>query len=269
MPAGSLLVYATTRHANRKRLGVNNMVTATELREFVDQNLNAAEIALNDLCLDEALAKNAAMIAEIPRFRALQLASAVKVSTAVLFVDMRGSTKRAMRLGPGPTFLTMHALLPTLAKLIEASDGFIVGYRGDGLFGVFGINEKGENAADFDMGRALADAGYCGNQMIQAVERVVCPALEDRGVEGDVEVGVGIDCGTIIVTRIGLPLGFEITAYGDAINRAAHLCSDMRGKVGLAPEARQQFPNGPGGTGRFTLVGEVSTITYPATCLRD
>lgn len=157
------------------------MVTATELCELAQENLIRASNALNGQ-ITEKLAK--AMLADIPSFAKLKLGAAVKVFAVVLFVDMRGSTKRAMRIGPEKTFLTMHALLPVLAKLIEANGGFIVGYRGDGLFGVFGISSQGKNPPKLDMRSLLQQAATCGMQMVEAVERVVSPALEEYGVPG-------------------------------------------------------------------------------------
>ena len=36
-----------------------------------------------------------------------------------LFLDIRGSTTRAMQIGAKKTFVTVHALLPTLAKVVD------------------------------------------------------------------------------------------------------------------------------------------------------
>jgi len=249
------------------------MVTATELRRLAQDNLERASKALTGL-MTEKLAK--AMLADLPGYARLKLGSAVKVDAVVLFVDMRSSTKRAMRIGPEKTFLTMHALLPVLARLIEANGGYIVGYRGDGLFGVFGINSQGKNPPDMDVEELLRQAVTCGMQMVEAVERVVSPALEENDVPGGVKVGVGIDMGEIIVTRIGLNIGFEVTAYGDAINNAAKLCARASNEVYLSETADEAYPSGPGGAAWTSAVFDKDEIeqvgvkfNYPSLMLED
>jgi class 3 adenylate cyclase len=231
------------------------MITPAALKKLVADSLKVAEMAIEGVLL-EKIAKS--MLADVPAFKALKLGSATKVSAAVLFVDLRGSTKRALRIGPRATFLTMHALLPPLAKLIESYDGYIVGYRGDGLFGVFGVGEDGSNPDGFQLKEVLSTAAACGQHMVEAVEEIVCPALEARKVEGGLRIGVGIDAGEIIVTRIGLPLGYELTAYGDAINAASKLCAKADGVVLLSNAVDDLYPTSAAGRVKTTALSDGS-----------
>jgi adenylate cyclase len=120
-----------------------------------------------------------------------------------------------------------------------------------------GIGKDGKNPADLDIGQTVSHASVCGQHMLEVVQEIVNPALEERGVEADLEIGVGIDVGEVIITRIGLPIGFEVTAYGDAINRASKICSKAQGAVYISNKADSAFPSGPGGTVRtFPVLNE-------------
>lgn len=63
----------------------------------------------------------------------LEFGSYAKDNFAVLFVDMRNSTKRAETLGEEKTFLSMHAYIPALLQVIEHYDGKVVDIMGDGI----------------------------------------------------------------------------------------------------------------------------------------
>ena len=79
--------------------------------------------------------------------------------------------------------------------------------------------------------------------MLEAVQKVVNPALDDFEIPGDIKIGVGIDAGQIIVTRIGLLDGFEITAYGDAVNTSAKLCARGNDEVIISTDANKELPS--------------------------
>ncbi|AUX35791.1 uncharacterized protein SOCE836_079900 [Sorangium cellulosum] len=178
------------------------------------------------------------MITDISAFSSskLEIGSAVKVPSAtVLFVDMRSSTRRAYELGAAKTYITMHSLLPALAHIVAEQNGYIVGFRGDGLFAVFGIDSNGNPSIG---AKAVGTACQAGCYMVEAVEAAVNPILEAFDIPGDVAVGVGVDAGEIVITKIGLQGMWEITAYGDAVNRAAKLCSKGSGQVIVSTEAQ-------------------------------
>jgi adenylate cyclase len=214
----------------------------------VRESVSAAVAAIDSLTFERKAA--ATMLAALPRYARLRLGSAVQVWTATLFVDLRDSTKRAQQLGPRNTFLTMHALLPALAYLTGEYDGYVVGFRGDGLFAAFGLRADGENPSDLDLGMQVQRAAVCGQTMIEAVRQVVNPILREYDVPGNLRIGVGIDCGQIVITRIGLSDGYETTAYGDSVNGAAKL-SGADGMVLLSHEAYRLYPHSPDGKVTF------------------
>jgi len=217
---------------------------ASTLVEVVEESLARAEKALTGVRLDEKLAK--AMVKDMPPFRRLTLGGCDSTWAAILFVDLRRSTHRAQQIGARRTFLTMHALLPALAHATSESGGCIVGFRGDGLFAAFGLDDHAAGRT-IDESAAVSDACRCGQWMIEATEHVVTPALQRRGCPGGLHIGVGVDCGTVIVTRIGLHFAEEVTAYGDAVNYASKLAGLAEDAVLVSEAADTRFPTNPGG----------------------
>jgi class 3 adenylate cyclase len=228
-----------------------------QLRKIVSDSLRRAEQAAIQMRLDardenEKIAK--AMVKDLPRFRNFTLGDGATAWGAILFVDLRNSTKRAKSIGPRKTYLTMHALLPALAYAVDQYGGYTVGFRGDGLFAVFGMNEHGRNPDGQSQGRVIVDACSCGQFMIEAVAKVVNPALEERECAGNLHIGIGIDSGTIVITRIGFLFADEVTAYGDAVNSAAKISDISDNTVIVSEEVDQLFPTSEGGRVKAKVV---------------
>jgi class 3 adenylate cyclase len=231
------------------------VISLEDLRAIVDASLDVADDTAVTIQLDAVggiveTRKHAAksMLQSLPPFSKLKLGTAVKVPASILFVDMRGSTRRALEVGPRATYLTMHALLPALARIVTDCDGYVVGFRGDGLFAAFGIDSHGNAVSAEKFKLSVGAASACGLTMIEAVEKVINPALEMYNVTGDVQIGVGLDAGEVVITRIGLMDGFEITAYGNAVNNAAKLCAKGNNEVIISTYADSLIPATPGGT---------------------
>jgi len=231
------------------------MATRSDVVLLVVENLAAAAKAADEAGLAKfAESYERGMVADIPRYRRLRLRSAEKAWSAVLFVDMRGSTERAKRIGPRNTFLTMHAFLPAMAFLASDAGGYVVGFRGDGLFAAFGINEHGVAPAGLDRGKAVQSAASCGQSMQEAIKDIINPLFSRYELTDDLTIGVGVDAGDIVITRIGIQGAHEVTAYGDAINMASKLCEGAKGEVWLSPAAESLYPSSVGGRVRTEKV---------------
>lgn len=226
------------------------MTQFEELTKIVAESLCRAEQATLSMKLSESHARHdraGTMVSDVPRFKQLALGFGSDAWSTILFVDLRGSTARARSVGAKKTYLTMHALLPALAFAVQEHDGYIVGFRGDGLFAAFGLNENGHNFEGYDQGKIVQRACACGRWMIEGVSKVVNPALDERDCRGNIHIGVGIDSGTVIFTRIGLYDGFEITAYGDAVNHASKITDLSDNNVCVSAKVNSLFPVSKGG----------------------
>jgi class 3 adenylate cyclase len=189
----------------------------------------------------------------------------------ILSVDIRGSTRRAMEIGAQGTFITMHVFMRAMIRLVAKAKGLVVGLRGDGLLAAFGRktfeDEDDLRVTTNESDHALLAATSCGDAMVRAVRNVVNPTLVKRDVPGDLRIGVGIECGRMIITKIGLLDAYDVTAYGPCVNRAAKISSEKANinKVVMGRDANKLFPSREGGrikVRRFRT--DMHLVEYPA-----
>jgi class 3 adenylate cyclase len=189
----------------------------------------------------------------------------------ILSVDIRGSTKRAMEIGAQGTFITMHVFMRAMIRLVAKAKGLVVGLRGDGLLAAFGRktfdDEDDLQVTTEESDNALLAATSCGDAMVRAVRKVVNPMLVKRDVRGGLRIGVGIECGRMIITKIGLLDAFDVTAYGHCVNRAAKISSEMGNidKVIMGRDANNLFPSKEGGRIKVRRFGtDMHVVEYPS-----
>ena len=195
----------------------------------------------------------------IPGYQAdyLEFGSFAKDNFAVLFVDMRNSTNRALQIGPEKTFLTMHAFIPALLEVIRCYDGKVVDIMGDGIMVFFG-----GKASNISKVIAVQNAGLCGKDMLIVRENVINPILKNDGIVREVDIGVGVSYGDVIVTKIGIQEFFDVKAYGDCVNKASKY-SDGYNQVKVSKQVKEMWPSSKGGKISFSLTkdGECYVIT--------
>ncbi len=131
----------------------------------------------------------------------------------VMFVDMRGSTRRAERRLPYDTVFLINQFLNAVSSAIVEADGQPNQVLGDGLLAVFGLKSDPEAAC-----RAAVAA--CG--VIAANVEKLNHALAQGPVE-PVRFGVGINAGIVIAGEIGYERHAQFTVIGDAVNVASRL----------------------------------------------
>jgi len=130
-----------------------------------------------------------------------------EVDVAVLFVDVRGSTTLAEKLGPTGFVNLLNRFYAVANKVLISRNGLIDKMVGDEVMALF-LPNYGEN--------------YRANAVFAAVE-----LLHGLGYgpsrEGWIPVGVGVHTGTAFVGRIGSGEVHDFTALGDTINTGARL----------------------------------------------
>lgn len=214
-----------------------------------------------------------ASIADDPEFVSLEIGDGVGAWTSIAAVDLRGSTILADSLGPRDTYLMTHTLLPTLAHVCEHMDGSVVNLRGDGLFASFGLRKlrcsgsKDHLPDEGEMHTANRDAVVCGLALIEATKEAVESVLYDDKIDVDLAVGVGIDCGSVVVTRVGWMTAQELTAYGSPVNHACKI-SDGTNRVRVSAKVESLYPCGPGGKMQLSFDGEDYVAESPSKMLR-
>jgi len=237
---------------------------------FAKANMGAQVMQLNESRERSLKASSAQMIQDLPRFAELTNFYGAKAWAAILSVDLRRSSNRAVEIGARGTYLTMHTYLPIMAELVGKAEGVIVGLRGDGLFAAFGFTELDGSEPQVTSevaGQAVQNASRCGKAMIEAVQEIINPILAENGIHGqktrDLAIGVGIDVGDIVVTRIGLESASETTAYGASVNRACKF-ADGHNIIRVSHAAHEMYPTGKNGRIKFRRVEGSYIVNYPS-----
>ena len=130
---------------------------------------------------------------------------------AIMFVDMRGSTKIAEDMDPAQLSVFISAFRRRVTRAAKAYPGVIDKFIGDGALIIFGVPEPRPDDAD----RAVR----CAREILRLVERWNAK----RGFDPPVRVGIGIHIGEAYCGIVGDEERLEFTVLGDAVNVAARI----------------------------------------------
>ncbi len=155
--------------------------------------------------IDEELASQSMSNGEISRI-------GEERTVALLFADIASYTPFAEAL---PAYDVIHVLnryFYLMGNIIVDHHGHIIDYYGDGIFAVFGIDER-ENPA--------LDAVKAGDEMFMALKRLN-PYLEKMYNRG-FDIRIGIHYGEVIAGSIGINENKKFAVIGDAVNFASRI----------------------------------------------
>ncbi|HEX6331292.1 MAG TPA: adenylate/guanylate cyclase domain-containing protein, partial [Actinomycetota bacterium] len=143
-----------------------------------------------------------------------------EVEVSVLFSDIRGFSTIAERLGARDVATVVGRHLSAMAEVVAAHGGTIDKFQGDAVMAVFGAPEPLPGHAE----RALRCA-------IAMQARQAGLNAEGWGVDGlpTLEVGIGVNTGSVIAGTVGGGGRLEYTVVGDAVNVASRLQSEAEG----------------------------------------
>jgi class 3 adenylate cyclase len=150
------------------------------------------------------------------------LLEGMDAEATVMVIDMRDFTPFAERSSAQETVARLNELFEVVVPVVLEHGGHANKFLGDGLLAVFGTPERFSDHAD----RALA-AG------VELVKRV------SERFSGELEVGVGINSGPVVVGSVGGGGRLEFAVIGDAVNVAARVeeCTKESGDSVLLTEA--------------------------------
>jgi adenylate cyclase len=128
------------------------------------------------------------------------------VDASVLFLDVRGFTTFAEGAAAHEVVARLNALYEAVVPVILRHGGHANKFIGDGLLAVFGAPERHTDHA----ARAVAAA----REIAQLVR---------EGAAGDLQIGVGVNSGRVVVGTIGGGGRRDFTVIGDPVNTAARV----------------------------------------------
>ena len=132
---------------------------------------------------------------------------------SVLFSDVRGFTGLSERLGAQDTVSLLNAYFTVMVDVILEHGGLLDKYIGDAMMALFGAPFPSNHDAD--------NAILVANQMILRLRDHNVQQL-GRGLP-QLQIGVGIATGNVVVGSIGSTKRMEYTAIGDSVNLASRL----------------------------------------------
>ncbi|MDX2220926.1 MAG: adenylate/guanylate cyclase domain-containing protein [Burkholderiales bacterium] len=131
----------------------------------------------------------------------------------VLFADIRNFTELCESLTPTQTLALLNRYLTEINAVIEANDGVIDKYTGDGVMALFGAPIARADDAGRAMQAAMAIVARIGQLGRQ---------LADEGLPHP-DIGIGINTARVIAGNIGSASRLNYTVLGDGVNLAARL----------------------------------------------
>ncbi|MBE9094938.1 adenylate/guanylate cyclase domain-containing protein [Tychonema sp. LEGE 07203] len=137
----------------------------------------------------------------------VKLGDAVELEMSVLFSDIRDFTTLSEQMTPEESFKFINSYLSYMEPLIVANQGFIDKYIGDAIMALF------SEGAD--------DAVKAGIAMLHSLAEY----NRQRAAAGEVQVqiGVGINTGSLILGTVGGNSRMDGTVIGDAVNLASRI----------------------------------------------
>lgn len=171
------------------------------------------------------------------------------LEATILFADVRGFTPLSEKLRPEEVVELLNEYFTCMTDIIFSHQGLLDKYIGDGLMALFGV----AYAADQAPVNAVKAAIDMQRRMVGLREDFM------SRFNTPVNIGIGINTGTITVGYIGSNRRMEYTGIGDAVNLAARLESNTKPSQILVSSATHALLKGEVPTrplGKITVKGK-------------
>ncbi len=153
-----------------------------------------------------------------------------KRKITMMMSDLRGFTSLSDRLAPERVVAILNRYLATMVTIIKQYQGTIDEFIGDAIFVLFGAPVWQEDDAQ----RAVACA--------VAMQVAMAAVNEENRQEGlpEVEMGIGVHTGQVVVGNIGSPERMKYGVVGSHVNLTSRIQSYTTGGQILISEATRQ-----------------------------
>ena len=194
---------------------------------------------LGDTVLGLAVAPLRARLASLLRPAGVQ-----RRQVTVLFADVVGSTAMAQGLDAEDTLNVLSGALRRMAALVEAHQGRVLRFTGDGLKAAFGMDEAREDDAERAVraGLAILDAGREQAAAAQRMHGIPDFAVRVGVHTGNVALGAGVeDDNTAMGAAVNIAARMEQSAPSGALRISHDSWSQVRGLFDVEPQPPLQL----------------------------
>lgn len=200
----------------------NNMVdTIDESNRQREQFLTSARRFIPQSYLD---------ILQKPSIVDLNLGDHIAARMAVMFSDIRGFTTLSEHMTPQENFAFINDYIQQISPAIEEHNGFIVKFLGDGMMALFPYGVEDALVAGLDKER---------------INHEINRGLAARGLTGQLNLGIGIHVGDMMVGMVGESDRLQGDAFSDNVNltsRIEGLNKTFGTRMIISEEARLRLP---------------------------
>ena len=203
--------------------GFNTMIGEQELHKKQTKDITARMLSyMNDLdAYEKRFRKESLIRANLSRYVGKNVVDElirsgsnsfdnVECTATVLFADIRGFTTLSEHMEPEQVISMLNNYFGTMVPIIFKYDGVLDKFVGDELMAVFRDHPYGE--------RAPVRAIQAGIKMTEALEAL---KTSRGGRYSELEVGIGINTGRVVIGNVGSENRKDYTAIGDTVNVAS------------------------------------------------
>lgn len=129
-----------------------------------------------------------------------------EVEVTLMFIDVKDFTSWAEDTPAAEVVERLNALFDVAVPVIHDHRGHVDKFVGDGLLAVFGAPQRSEEHAD---------------EALRAAREIVKAVRKESDL--DLEIGIGLNSGTVVAGNVGGGGRLEFSVMGDAVNVAARI----------------------------------------------
>jgi adenylate cyclase len=152
----------------------------------------------------------------------------------ILFSDIRGFTTLSEKLTPTALVSMLNRLLDPMTNVILKNRGMLDKYIGDAMMALFNTPVDVPDHPDKAVKSAL--------ELLETLKDVNAEFAKE-GIPV-VDIGIGINTGTVVVGNMGSKVRFEYTAIGDSVNLASRLeglCKQYKTRIVISEFTRERL----------------------------
>ncbi|MCP4428604.1 MAG: adenylate/guanylate cyclase domain-containing protein, partial [Chloroflexi bacterium] len=132
---------------------------------------------------------------------------------SVLFCDIRGFTARSEKSTPAEIVALLNEYLPVVVNAAQSYDGTVNKFGGDSTLVIYGAPKQ------------LQESAYHAVRTALEMQKNLTKLNQQFAKQGQepVQIGIGINTGTVLAGAVGPPERQEYTVIGDTVNLASRI----------------------------------------------